>query len=157
MVAKSIRTATDALFLNLSLNIPSELPCSFSTPLFGLCYRLHVDFCLGAPASSSASPGKTGPTGTATDSAVSQGAGAFADAFTFSIPIQVLQPEQHRAVEEQVPTVSVQATISGKHSTGSDMGACERIAPSRSSVVSIQQQALRCLESDFVVTPLRVL
>lgn len=34
VVSKAIRTATDAEYLNMTLNIPSELSCSFDTPLF---------------------------------------------------------------------------------------------------------------------------
>lgn len=34
VISKAIRTATDAEYLNMVLNIPSELTCSFGTPLF---------------------------------------------------------------------------------------------------------------------------
>jgi hypothetical protein len=145
VVAKTTRTATDALYLNLSLNIPFDLPCSFSTPLFQLCYRLHVDFCLDEPGSSS---GESGGKGSQSGAAKGQGAGMFADAFTFSVPIQVLQAAQHRVADE-LPPVPGSAE---KESTGAQG---ERIAPSRSSVASVQQQALRCLEGDIVVAPLR--
>ena len=46
MISKAIRTATDAEFLNMVLYIPSEMTCSFSTPLFSVIIVLLNLFAL---------------------------------------------------------------------------------------------------------------
>lgn len=146
-MCKSIRTATDAEYLNMVMSVSSGLPCSCKTPLFSAEYRVDLDFCLDqrqlarearearhsqvvsdeSNSGDGAKPRNTSPIPNA-----HHGVGLFDGAFSFSIPLLV------------APSAVKEAT------QGADMCGSKNY----SSVVSVQQNALKCLASQFVIFPL---
>lgn len=140
-MCKATRVATDAEWLDLSLYVPDEAYCSFSTPLFMVAYRLNVEFTLErrrAPYSASAS-GK-GSTNTGSNPGSNTGSMKLEtevdEPFSFSIPILVYQEYQPRApplvITPGMPRPSLIAPWSAQF---------------------VQQQALLCLESKDIVRP----
>ena len=115
-------------------------------------YRIDLDFCLDRRAISRENMDKDRARGSPTPQSTT---GVFDGAFSFSIPLHVLHADS-RDVRDA--PLQAEAELDSAHLSDTSMSASDPQAASRvvSSIVSVQLQALRCLESSIVILPIRV-
>lgn len=112
-------------------------------------YRIDLDFCLDRRAIGREDRVRDSPTPQST-------AGVFDGAFSFSIPLQVLHSDMPTPAEVDNDGGALNQSGVGETSNTRVQGQQQQADVRVSSVASVQLQALRCLESNVVVLPLRV-
>lgn len=109
-------------------------------------YRIDLDFCLDRRAAGRENMDKERARGSPTPQST---AGVFDGAFSFSIPLHVLYPDMPSPAD---------ALLSGGARAGEvdHRGGDPQTPGGASAIASVQLQALRCLESNNVILPIRV-